>query len=143
MTETGLTIGMLRSLEWATLWRAAVSTATFVLPVAILQMWLRETDRVEAGDPFNLFLYLVILVGGALGGFAASKLAPRLPIQHGAVAPAMTVLLIQLGGSIRRMIVGEEISNPIGWVLIALSMAVMGMFGAWVNERVSPPREER
>ncbi|NLA35027.1 MAG: hypothetical protein GX868_04975, partial [Actinobacteria bacterium] len=130
------------ALDWGTVWRAAVSTATFVLPIAILQMWLRETDRIEASDPLNLFLYAVILGGGALGGFAASKLAPRLPLQHGAAAPALTVLAIQFGGAIRRLIAGEEISSPLGWVLIAMTMAVMGMFGAWVNEQVAPPKRE-
>lgn len=132
----------LAALDWGTVWRASVSTATFVLPIAVLQMWLRETDRVDASDPLNLVLYAVILFGGALGGFAASKLAPRLPLQHGAVAPALTVLVIQVGGAIRRAVVGEEISHPLGWILIAMTMAVMGMFGAWVNEQVAPPKRE-
>lgn len=129
-------------LDWGTIWRAAVSTATFVLPIAVVQMWLVEGDRVEGGDPLNLFLYAMILFGGAIGGFAASKLAPRLPLQHGAIAPALCVLVIQIGGAVRRAIAGEEISHPVGWLLIAMTMAVVGMFGAWVNEQVSPPARE-
>ncbi|HPB46324.1 MAG: hypothetical protein M9952_06830 [Microthrixaceae bacterium] len=142
MTDTGLSISMIRSLDWATIWRAAVSTATFAVPLTLLQWWLIETDRASKGDSLMLLLNLAIMGSGALGGFAAAKLAPRLALQHGAVAPALAAIAIQIVGAIRRSIVGEEVSNVLGWIMLALLMAVFGMFGAWVNEKVSPPRTE-
>ena len=126
------------TLSWPAIWRAAVTTMTFAVPLSVLQIWLVESNRIEKGDPFNLILYFAIMFSGALGGFAAAKLAPSFPLQNGAAAPALAAIVIQVGGAIRRTIAGLTVSNPLGWVFLALLMATFGMFGAWVHQKTNP-----
>ena len=137
MTATGRTPAK-ATLYWSAIWRAAITTATFAVPLSILQIWLIESDRIGKGDALNLLLYFAIMSCGALGGFAAAKLAPTSPLQNGAAAAALAAMAIQVGGAIRRTIAGLDVSSPLGWIFLALLMATFGMFGAWVNEKTSP-----
>ncbi|MFN8053646.1 MAG: hypothetical protein U0Q22_19590 [Acidimicrobiales bacterium] len=125
-------------LSWPAVWRGAVTCATFAVPISVLQIWLIDSGRLGKTEAFNYVLYFAIMFCGALGGFAAARLTDTAPLQNGAAAAAFAALAIQVGGAIRRTIIGESVSNPIGWIFLALLMATFGMFGAWVNEKTAP-----
>ena len=126
------------TLYWSAVWRAAVTTATFALPLGLFQQWLIDSDRISKSDPSNYLIYFAILFCGALGGYAAAKLAPDSWQQNGAAAAALATFTIQVAGAIRHMIVGEDISSPLGWIFLALLMATCAMFGARVHRAMTP-----
>lgn len=133
-------------LDWSVIWRGAVTTAFVALPLSLLQNWLVDSERVGKGDPLNLLLYFGIMFAGAPGGYAAAKLAAYTPARHstlqnGAAAAAVAAIGIQIAGAVRRMIVGEDVSNPLGWLLLALLLATFGMFGAWIHGRSHAPHD--
>lgn len=121
-------------LQWPAIWRGAVSTAMFAVPAQLLFDWLGGD-----GQP-SLLLYPVVLACGVLGGFAAALLAGVKPLEHGAAAAAAGYLGVQLVGSLRRTIVGEPVSSPLAWVLLALLMASMGMAGGALERKTRSMR---
>jgi hypothetical protein len=127
--------GFVERLNWSAIWRASLSAACFALPLGLLQQWLISTGRLASGDAENLLLFLAIMFCGVLAGFGAAKLDRDWPIQNGAAAGAGAYLIVQLGGSILRLARGESLSNPLGWVLLAMTMATLGMFGAAVEKK--------
>ncbi len=139
MVEERATFG--GSLRWNAIWRSALSVATFALPIGITQQWLRDSDRMAADSPMNFVFIAAILFCATLGGFGAAKLAPEHPLPNGAAAGALAYLGVQLVGLVRRLAVGEDVSNPLGWIYLALLMATMGMAGAALERRSRPLRE--
>lgn len=129
------------TLYWSALWRGAVSTMTFAVPLAVLQGWLISSERIGKGDGLNLLLYLAIMSTGALGGFATAKLVPTSHLQNGAAAAGLAALVIQGAADVRHVIVGEDVAGPFVWIFLALLMSIFGMFGAWVDTKTSarPP----
>jgi len=121
-------------LRWPAIWRGAVSTAMFAVPAQLLFDWLAGD-----GQP-SVLLYPVVLGCGVLGGFAAAMLAGARPLEHGAASAAAGYLGVQLVGSIRRTIVGEPVSSPLAWILLALLMATMGMAGGALERRTRSMR---
>ena len=99
--------------------------------------------EIAKGGPLNLLIFLAILFCGCLAGFAAGKLTAVLPLQHGAAAAATMYLAIQLAGALRRVVSGDDLSNPLGWVFLALLLATCGMAGAALEQRSKPLREGR
>jgi len=89
----------MNKLRWSAIWRAAISVATFALPIGILQKWLVESGRIDKGGAANLLLSLAILFTGMLGGYAAGKLEPDGGVQNGAAASFLAGLSIAVGGA--------------------------------------------
>ncbi|HBX78770.1 MAG TPA: hypothetical protein DEG43_14085 [Acidimicrobiaceae bacterium] len=129
-------------MSWPVVIKAAVSGGTFAIPLAVAQQWLIDSGRVSKGDPFNYAIVLLILLSGCLCGFAAGKLTSSRPLQHGALAAAVMYCIIQAAGTIRRLISGEPLSNPVAWAFLALLLATCGMFGAAIERRTKPLRED-
>lgn len=125
----------MKKLRWPVVWRAAVSVIILALPLGLLQQWLVDSGRIDKGDAVNLVLYFAILFTGVLGGFAAGRLAPDAGLQNGAAASGLATLAIEVGGAIRRTIVGASISSPIAWLYLALLMATCAMLGAAFERR--------
>ncbi len=65
------------------------------------------------------------------------------PLEHGAAGAAAGYLGVQLVGAIRRTIVGEPVSSPLAWILLALLMATMGMAGGALERRTRSMRAVR
>lgn len=135
-------------LDWSVIWRASLTTAFVALPVSLLQNWLRDSDRLDATDPLNFLLGFAIMFAGAPGGYAAATLAVHTPartspLQNGAAAAGLAAIVIQGAGAIRRLAVGEDVSHPLGWVLLALLLATFGMFGAWIHGRSNATGADR
>lgn len=128
-------------LYWSAIWRGAVTTGTFAVPIALLGGWLVDSNRIEGGDAIVYLLNLIVLFCGAAGGYAAAKLSPTSLIQNGAAAAGLASITISVAGAVRRTIAGDDVSNPLGWILLALLMATAGMFGGYILRRTSvrPP----
>lgn len=122
-------------LRWNVVWRAAVTVATFALPLGIVQKWLVESGRIEKGDAINLLLYFALLFTGALGGYAAGKLSPDAGVPNGAAASFVAGMTIAIAGAIRRSIVRLPVSSPLEWTYLALLMATCAMLGAAFERR--------
>lgn len=128
-------------LRWSAIWRAAASVTTFALPLGIAQQWLADSGRIASGSSVNYLFFAAILFCATLGGFGAAKLAPDAALPNGAAAGALAYLVVQAGGALRRLIVGADIANPLGWIYLALLMATMGMAGAALEQRSRPLRD--
>ena len=130
-------------LEWPAIWRAALSVATFAVPIGLAQQWLVGSGRISADGAVNLVLFFAVLCCGAIGGFGAAQLCRARPLHNGAAAAALAYLAIQAGGALRRLIVGEPLANPLGWIFLALLMATCGTAGAALEGRTRAARRER
>lgn len=122
-------------LHWPAIIRAAVSVATFAVPIGLLQNWLTDSNRIAADGATNYALFGVILLCGAIGGFGAAMLVNEHKLQHGAAAAAVATLAIHVAGAIRRAFAGEAISSPIAWLFTAMLMATCGMIGAALERK--------
>lgn len=94
----------------------------FALPAALV--------RRAVGDESILASVMLALIvfSGALAGFAAARPRPPLPLVHGAVAGAVTLLGAQLVFSAW----SASFPNPIALVFWILTFASLGTVGAWV-----------
>jgi hypothetical protein len=137
MTAPGPTSARV-TLYWSAIWRAAITTVTFAVPLSLLQKWLVESGRLSKSDAVNFLLNFAIMFCGALGGYAAAKLVPNSRLQNGAAAAALGAIVIQVTGAIRHIIVGRDVSSPISWIFLALLLSIFGMFGAWVYGKSGP-----
>ena len=113
--------------------RQGVLTAlVLALPAGLLNQFV--VDRSGGRTPLVLLLWLVILFGGAAGGFAVLRLAPAANLSHAAAAAGIAYVLVQTIGVVRRLFVGA----PISWVafpLLATLMATCGMLGGAFERR--------
>jgi hypothetical protein len=94
----------------------------FALPAAVVQR-IVGSDSVVAQA-----MLAIILFSGALAGFAAARLQPPSPLQHGAVAGAVTLLGAQLVFSAW----SRSIPNVVALVFWLLAFACLGTIGAWL-----------
>lgn len=113
--------------------RQGVLTAlVLALPAGLLNQFV--VDRSGGRTPVVLLLWLVILFGGAAGGFAVLRLAPAARLSHAATAAAVAYVVVQTIGVVRRLFVGA----PISWLafpLLATLMATCGMLGGAFERR--------
>jgi predicted permease len=107
--------------------RQGVLTAlVLALPAGLLNQFV--VDRSDGRTPFVLLLWVVILFGGAAGGFAVLRLSPAARLSHAAAAAGAAYVIVQTIGVVRRLFVGA----PISWLafpLLATLMATCGMLG--------------
>jgi putative membrane protein (TIGR04086 family) len=94
----------------------------FTLPTAVVQR-IVGTDSVVAQ-----VMLVVILFSGALAGFAAARMQPPAPLQHGAIAGAITLLGAQLVFSVW----SRSFPSPVALVFWLLAFACLGTIGAWL-----------
>jgi putative membrane protein (TIGR04086 family) len=94
----------------------------FALPAAVVQR-IVGTDSVVAQ-----VMLVVILFSGALAGFAAARMQAPAPLQHGAIAGAITLLGAQLVFSIW----SRSFPSPIALAFWLLAFACLGTIGAWL-----------
>jgi hypothetical protein len=123
----------MRELSWPAIWRAGVSVAVFLLPIAIVM----EITRPKG---VGLLLgFLLILFLAAVAGFGAAKLAPDHPLPNGAAAAALGYAIVQGIGIVHHLVSGGGVS-PISYVYLALLMASCGMLGAMLERRTRVTR---
>jgi hypothetical protein len=115
-------------LHWSAIWRAGLSVATILLPVAIVMEVVRPRGLGLA------LCFVLILFLAAVSGFGAARLAPDHPLPNGAAAAALGYAIVQGIGIIHHAIAGGGVS-PIAYVYLALLMASCGMLGAMLERR--------
>ena len=122
-------------LEWAAIWKPALSMSVFLLPLGILQQVLVDDDTIDGGGSASLLFFALFLFLAAVCGFGAARLASARLLEHGAAAAALAYAIVQVVGIVRRLAVGDDIASPIGYAFLAISMATCGMLGAMLERR--------
>ena len=77
------------------LWRGIITGLVLVMPAAILNNLLIDDGTIEPGHPATFVFWLLILLGGAAGGWATIRLAPSAQLAHAAAAGAGAYLVAQ------------------------------------------------
>ena len=129
---TGIVLPEMSPLQ--ALWRGAVTALVVVLPVGVLNQYLVSSEVISRNSPVAILLRLLILLGGASGGWAVIRLSPKAPLPYAAAASAIAYVVVQSIGVILRLISNE----PIGWLgypLLALMMATCGTLGGMYARR--------
>jgi hypothetical protein len=115
-------------------WRGAVTALVVALPVAVFNQLLVAAGDIESASPATALFWLLILFGGAAGGWAVLRLAPGAALAHAAAAGALAYVVVQGVGIVRRLLAGE----PLSWwafPFLALLMASSAMFGGMIARR--------
>jgi hypothetical protein len=105
------------------LWRGAVTALVVVLPVGVLNQYLVSSGELSGVSPVAILFWLLILLGGASGGWAVIRLSPQAPLPYAAGASAIAYVID---------------NRPIGWLgypLLALFMATCGTLGGMYARR--------
>lgn len=116
------------------LWRGVVTALVLVLPAGVLNQLLINSGDIEASSPFAILFWILILLGGAAGGWAVIRLSPDAPLSYPAGAAALAYGIVQAIGVLRRLVADETISW-LGYPLLALLMATCGMLGGMFARR--------
>jgi hypothetical protein len=109
-------------------WRGTVTALTVALPAGIFNQVLVSSGDVAGGSPWAIFFWILILFGGAAGGWAVIRLAPTASLAHAAGAAALAYVVVQSIGVVRRLVAGDSISW-LAFPFLALLMATCGMLG--------------
>lgn len=115
-------------------WRGVVTTLVVALPAGVLNQVLVDSGEIEASSPLAMIFWLLILLGGAAGGWAVVRLAPRAQLLHAAGAAAVAYAITQSIGVVKRLIQGDHISW-LAYPFLALLMATCGMLGGMFARR--------
>lgn len=118
--------------------RGALSAMVICAPAAIV-------GALVGGGSIGLLMTLLIFFGFAAGGWAACRLGATTPLIHGAAAAALSFVVIQGLGTLRRLFADESV-NWIGFALGLLLASTIGVLGAMFADRLqrrSPGFEER
>jgi hypothetical protein len=115
-------------------WRGTVTALVVALPAGVMNQVLVDSGEVSAGSPVAILFWLLILLGGAAGGWTVVRLAPTATLAHASGAAALAYGIVQSLGVVRRLVTGD----PISWLafpFLALLMATCGMLGAMFARR--------
>lgn len=117
------------------LWRGVVTTLVVALPVGVMNQVLVDSGDVEAGSPVTLVFVVLILFGGAAGGWAVLRLSPAARLAHAAAASAIAYVLVQGGGILKRLIWGPDEFSWFAYAFLTILMATCGMLGGMFARR--------
>jgi hypothetical protein len=113
---------------------AAIGVLT-VGPLAGLSVWLVDTDGDGSGGLGGVF-FLGILVAFAIVGWFTGRVAPRVPLTHGAVAALVAFVIVQATILLMAVVAGRDTDPSIvGLIFGALLAASAGTIGALVSQK--------
>ncbi len=115
-------------------WRGVVTTLVVTLPAGILNQLLVDSGEIESNSPIAMLFWVLILLGGAAGGWAVIRLAPTARLAHAAGAAAVAYVATQSVGVVKRLIQGDHISW-LAYPFLALLMGTCGMLGGMFARR--------
>jgi hypothetical protein len=121
-------------LNWAAVWKSALSISLFLVPLGILQTVLIHGKTISKGSGVNLVIFGVFLFLTAVAGFGAARQVDHDLAQHGAAAGAAAYVIVQGIGFIHHLILGDH-QDVFGYVYLALLSATCGMLGAMLERR--------
>jgi hypothetical protein len=114
--------------------RGTVTALVIVLPAGILNQLLVNSGDLEPTSPGAFLFWILILLGGAAGGWATIRLSPAAPLAYPAGAAALSYVIVQAIGVVRRLADGDDISW-LAYPFLALFMATCGMLGGLFARR--------
>ena len=110
-------------------WRGTITALVVALPAGIMNQALVSGGDIEAGSPWAILFWILIMFGAAGGGWAVRRLSPQSHLAWAAGAAATAYAIVQAIGVVRRLIIGESISW-LAYPFLALLMATCGVLGA-------------
>jgi predicted permease len=116
------------------MFRGAVTALVVAVPVAVFNQLLISAGDIESDSPSVLLFWLLILFGGAAGGWGVLRLCPDASMAHAAGAGAIAYVVVQSVGVILRLIDGDDISW-VAYPMLLLMMATAGMLGGMFGRR--------
>ncbi len=114
--------------------RGTVTALVVALPAGILNQLLVSSGDVAGGSPWAAVFWVLIVFGGAAGGWTVIRLSPRAHLGWAAGAAAAAYVVVQAIGVVRRLAAGEAISW-LAYPFLLLLMAVCGMLGGMFAAR--------
>ncbi len=118
--------GPVVAIDWIVI-RSAALAGLFVLVPSIVVLTL-VLD--ESASSLWIYLFGLLLVFGFLtAGYGAGRARSDTPMIHGAIAGLSCYLVIQLFGSVSRLIRGDSV-NPLQYPFLAVLSAALGASGA-------------
>ncbi len=97
-------------------WRGTITALVVALPAGIMNQALVSGGDIEAGSPWAILFWVLIMFGAAGGGWAVRRLSPQSHLAWAAGAAATAYA-----------------AEPISWLaypFLALLMATCGVLGA-------------
>lgn len=116
------------------LWRGIVTALVIVVPAGVLNQLLVDSGDIDAASPVAIVFWVLILAGGAAGGWAVVRLSPDASLLYAAGAAAGAYLIVQGFGVVRRLVAGEDLSW-LAYPMLAMMMATFGLFGGMFARR--------
>lgn len=121
-------------------WRAVLLGASVALAIGLPASVLAGlTDGSNSSDDNSswIFVFLAItLIGMAVGGAAAARRRPDMPLTHGAIAAFCAFVPIQTLGAASQLINDEPSSLSVfGVVFSATLLTTAGIIGAAISQR--------
>ena len=110
-------------------WRGTVTALVVALPAGVMNQVLVSGGDIDPGSPWTFLFWILIMLGGAAGGWAVRRHAPGSHLAWAAGAAATAYVVVQAIGVVRRLVTGD----PISWIaypFLALLMATCGVMGA-------------
>ena len=131
-SPTGLVLPEIAPVQ--ALWRGTITALVVVLPVGVLNQYLVSSGELSGASPVTILFGVLILLGGASGGWAVIRLSPQAPLPYAAAASALAYLIVQSIGVIIRLL-GDKAIGWLGYPLLALMMATCGTLGGMYARR--------
>lgn len=116
-------------------WRGTVTALVVALPAGVMNQVLVSGGDIDAGSPWAILFWILIMFGAAGGGWAVRRLSPGAHLAWAAAAGATAYAIVQAIGVARRLITGDDISW-IAYPFLAMLMACCGLLGALYASRM-------
>ncbi len=117
-------------------WRGTVTALVVALPAGVMNQVLVSGGDIEAGSPWAMLFWVLIMFGAAGGGWAVRRLSPDAHLAWAGGAGATAYAIVQSIGVVRRLIIGDDISW-IAYPFLALLMATCAILGALYAGRMT------
>lgn len=118
-----------------------ISGFVIVLPVGILNQYLIDSEKINPSSPWVFLFYALIMLGAASAGWATIRLSERAGLGYAAAAGALTYIIVQLLGILRRLLFTDLGINWLAYPFFASLMAVCGTLGGlfarkWIRDHL-------
>jgi putative membrane protein (TIGR04086 family) len=119
--------------DWPAVRVGALVAIAICLPVSIVGAIVVDSDKSDPGSGSALF-YVAVLVGFAIGGWAAAKRSVELPYSSGAISAMCAFVVIAVVSIVANAIEGDEI-RVVSLVANAFLAYGAGLLGAAIVAR--------
>ncbi len=117
---------VVRRFDWTVIRSSATVGLLIVVPAAVISDLL--FDRTDALW-LSLLFAIATLLGFMAAGYAAGRQRTDIPMSHGAMAALVCYAVVQVFGTIKRLLAGEEV-NVLAYPFIAMIALTCGLAGA-------------